>query len=85
MRALCAHVARSKSVHQEHEVQAAAGQECAEDTPFARTETFSPKLEDMMNCCIECALPCKDHEPAYQGHCMLDVCAMLLCYVACAL
>lgn len=36
----------------------AGGQECAEDMPFARTETFSPKLEEMMNCCIGCALPC---------------------------
>ena len=38
--------------------QVAGAQECAEDMPFARTETFSPKLEEMMNCCIGCALPC---------------------------
>lgn len=24
------------------------------DTPFARTDTFSPQLEDLMNCCIQC-------------------------------
>ena len=30
-------------------------QELSYDTPFARTDTFSPQLEDLMNCCIQCA------------------------------
>ena len=30
-------------------------QEMSYDTPFARTDTFSPQLEDLMNCCIQCA------------------------------
>ena len=29
-------------------------QEMSYDTPFARTDTFSPQLEDLMNCCIQC-------------------------------